>query len=339
MLSVSGLPTGATGTFNPATVTPGSAGASSTLTVTIPAIGEPRPAQSLARGHTGSGPALYDAFPPLAQGVEGQTPAAGRGPGFACLRSLPHGLRWRLRIHSIPDLLAHHHWNQRHRHTFNHRAAHSAVEETPCEKFKTMIAMFLLLPIAAVSARSALAQGSVQPAAPAEKPLRSELALDYSYLHSNAPPGGCGCFNLNGGSATFAWAIKPGSWDLVGDVVSTHAGSVSSAGYSLTLTAFTAGVRYIPPFHTSSLRPFGQVLLGLAHSSGTLVQSPNAEATNAGAAFASNIGGGLDMHASRRFSIRLFEADYLLTTFDNGSNNRQNNLRISAGVVMHFGQK
>jgi len=194
----------------------------------------------------------------------------------------------------------------------------------------------LLLTIAAVSASQALAQGSVQPAAPAEKPLRSELALDYSYLHSNAPPAGCGCFNLNGGSATFAWSIQPGKWDLVGDVVSTHAGNVSAAGYSLTLSAFTAGVRYLPRFGHSPLQPFGQVLLGLAHSSGTLVQSPNAEATNAGAAFAANVGGGLDLGASRRFSIRLLETDYLLTTFDNGSNNHQNNLRINAGVVVHF---
>jgi hypothetical protein len=32
----------------------------------------------------------------------------------------------------------------------------------------------------------------------------------------------------------------------------------------------------------------------------------------------------------------LIEADYLLTTFDNGSNNHQNNVRIGAGVVFHF---
>jgi sugar lactone lactonase YvrE len=38
MLSVSGLPTGATGSFNPATVTPGSASGASTLTVTLPAV-------------------------------------------------------------------------------------------------------------------------------------------------------------------------------------------------------------------------------------------------------------------------------------------------------------
>jgi peptidoglycan-associated lipoprotein len=196
--------------------------------------------------------------------------------------------------------------------------------------------LFLLLTIAAVSVQPALAQGSVQPATPAEKPLRAELALDYSYLHSNAPPGGCGCFNLNGGSATFAWAIQPGKWDLVGDVVSTHAGNVSAAGYGLTLTAFSAGVRYLPPFHTSSLQPFGQVLVGMVHSSGTLVQAPNAGSANSGAAFAANLGGGLDLNASRRFSIRLFEADYLVTTFDNGVNNHQNNLRIGAGVVTHF---
>jgi peptidoglycan-associated lipoprotein len=192
--------------------------------------------------------------------------------------------------------------------------------------------LFLLLPIAAVSARPALAQN----AAPTEQAPRAELALDYSYLHSNAPPGGCGCFNLNGGSASFAWALKPGSWDLVADVVAVHAGSVSAAGYSLTLSAFTAGVRYLPPFHYSSLHPFGQVLVGAAHSSGTLVQGSNAGSANAGAAFAANLGGGVDLNLSRRFAIRLVEADYLVTTFNNGVNNHQNNVRIGAGVVFRF---
>ena len=196
--------------------------------------------------------------------------------------------------------------------------------------------LFLLLTIAAVSACPALAQNSIQPATPAEKPLRAELAFDYSYLHSNAPPGGCGCFNLNGGSATFAWAIKPGKWDLVGDITSAHASNISAAGYGLTLSAFTAGVRYLPRFHHSSLQPFGQVLVGIAHSSGTLVQGSNSATTNPGAAFASNLGGGLDLNATRRFSIRLIEADYLVTTFNNGTNNHQNNLRIGAGVVIHF---
>jgi peptidoglycan-associated lipoprotein len=201
----------------------------------------------------------------------------------------------------------------------------------------------LLLTVAAVSIAPALAQSPDQaPAQPAPasnnlgKPLRAELALSYSYLRSNEPPGGCGCFNLNGGSATFAWPVKPGSFALVGDVTVAHAGSAASSGDSLTLSAFTAGARYLPKLGRSPVQPYGQALIGLAHSSGTLVQGANPAAQNAGAAFAANLGGGLDLRACSRFSVRLIEADYLVTTFDNGTNNHQNNLRISAGVVLRF---
>ena len=185
---------------------------------------------------------------------------------------------------------------------------------------------------AAVSSAPVLAQAPSQ----ADKPLRAELALDYSYLRSNAPPGGCTCFNLNGGSATFAWPVKPGSFALVGDFTVAHAGSITSSGYSLTLSAYTAGARFLPRLGHSSLQPYGQVLVGLAHSTGTLVQGQSPAASNAGAAFAANLGGGLDMRARRRVSFRLVDAAYLLTTFNNAVNDHQNNLRLSAGVVLRF---
>jgi peptidoglycan-associated lipoprotein len=194
----------------------------------------------------------------------------------------------------------------------------------------------LLLAIAAVPANRGSAQA---PQAAPDKPLRSELAIDYSYARSNEPPGGCTCFNLNGFSATYAWPVKPGHFALAGDITVLHAGSVSASSESLTLSTFTAGVRYLLPVHHSRVQPFGQVLAGLVHSSGTVVEGSNPGAANAGAAFASNIGGGLDLKANRRFAIRLIEADYLLTTVDNSSNNHQNNLRISAGVVIRFGNK
>jgi peptidoglycan-associated lipoprotein len=198
----------------------------------------------------------------------------------------------------------------------------------------------LLLTLAAVSTRPTVAQTPAAQSEPVgDKPFRAELALGYSYMHSNAPPGGCGCFNLNGGNATFAWPVKPGSFALVGDVAIAHAGTVSSTGDSLTLSTYTAGARYLPKLGHSPLQPFGQALIGLAHSSGKLVQGANPAAANAGAAFAANLGGGLDLRASRRFAVRLIEADYLLTTFDNGTNNHQNNLRVSAGMVVHFGEK
>ena len=208
-------------------------------------------------------------------------------------------------------------------------------------RIRNQYSFALLLACAVVSARPAVAQAPAPAPAPAaaatEMPLRAELALDYSYLRSNAPPGGCGCFNLNGGSATFAWAPKPaGSFALVGDITAAQAGSISSSGYGLTLSAYTVGARYRPRIGHSPLQPFGQVLVGLAHSSGSLVAGPSPAASNAGAAFAANLGGGLDLRASRRFAVRLAEADYLLTTFDNGSNNHQNNLRFSSGVVLRF---
>jgi peptidoglycan-associated lipoprotein len=192
----------------------------------------------------------------------------------------------------------------------------------------------LLSTIAVASMCSALAHAQAAPAT--ERAARPEIALGYTYLHSNAPQGGCGCFNMNGGNAAIAWPLGSGKFALAGDVTISHAGTVSTSGDNLTLTAFTAGVRYLPPMKSRLFQPFGQVLLGLAHSSGTLVQKANPGAANAGAAFAGNFGGRLDLLVNPRFSIRLVEAGYLLTTFDNGTNNHQNNLRISTGMVFHF---
>jgi hypothetical protein len=33
----------------------------------------------------------------------------------------------------------------------------------------------------------------------------------------------------------------------------------------------------------------------------------------------------------------VFEADYLLTTYSNRTNDHQNNLRVSVGAAFHFG--
>jgi outer membrane immunogenic protein len=201
----------------------------------------------------------------------------------------------------------------------------------------------LLVMIAAVSTAAAKAQTpAAAPAAPApvsDGSSRPELAVGYTFLHSNAPPGGCGCFNLNGGNATFALPVKPGMFDLVGDITVTHAGGISSSGYTLTLSTFTVGGRYLHPLGHSPLEGYGQALIGVAHSSGTLIpaQSPGVS-SNAGATFVANLGGGVDLRINHRFSLRLAEADYLVTTFNNSVNNRQNHLRISSGLVVRFGK-
>jgi hypothetical protein len=210
-------------------------------------------------------------------------------------------------------------------------------------RIKTTLTLLLVIPIAGVSVRSARAQtapaigGAPSAQSPdGEKPLRAEIEGGYTYMRANQPPGSCNCFNMQGGNGTFALGIKDSGFGVVGDVAATHAGTIGSTGYNLTIVAITGGLRYRPPVGRSVIQPFGQGLFGIAHASGTGAQAPNPEAGNAGAAFAMNLGGGVDLALSRRFSIRAFEADYLMTTLDNGSNNRQNNLRISVGAVIHF---
>jgi hypothetical protein len=161
------------------------------------------------------------------------------------------------------------------------------------------------------------------------------LAVTYAYIRSNAPPAGSTSINLNGGSATFAWPLTSHDLSLVGDFMAAHSGGITASGYSLTLASYTAGVRYSPSF-SQWAHPYGQALFGMAHASGSLVQAQTISVPNAGATFALNLGGGLTIRTHSRFSIRPIEVDYLLTTFKNGTNNHQNNVRIGSGLVFVF---
>jgi outer membrane immunogenic protein len=158
-----------------------------------------------------------------------------------------------------------------------------------------------------------------------------DIGANYNYVHTNAPPGGCGCFALNGGSAWLGVNLTR-SFGIVGEVASQH-GSDSSG--DLMLTSYLAGPRYtVRGF--DRFKPFGQVLVGGAHASGSLAPgttnisgSPNA--------FAMTAGGGLDIGLTEHIMLRAIQADYYLTHFDNGVNTRQNNFRIGVGLVIRFG--
>jgi hypothetical protein len=139
---------------------------------------------------------------------------------------------------------------------------------------------------------------------------------------------------MQGGNGSFAWAIKDKGFSAVGDVAAIYSGTIASTGYNLNIVAVTGGLRYRLP--VKRIQPFGQALFGIAHASGTGAQYPNPEAANAGAAFAMNAGGGVDLSVNRRFSVRLVEADLLMTTFDNLASGRQYNLRLGVGAVFHF---
>jgi peptidoglycan-associated lipoprotein len=147
----------------------------------------------------------------------------------------------------------------------------------------------------------------------------------------------CDCFSLNAGGGSLAQPLGSGRFALVFDATISHGSGISTAGYDLTLSAFTGGVRY-RPLPQARWNPFGEVLVGVARASGTLVQVSTPAAGDPYFVFASNIGGGLDRRLTPHWSLRLVEADYLLTTYNNAVNGHQNNLRLSTGAVYRFGK-
>ena len=187
--------------------------------------------------------------------------------------------------------------------------------------------LLLLLGFTTISPRRALAQRAYS-----GYPL--DVGVDYNYVRSNLPAGGCGCFVLNGGSAWMAFNFSD-SLGIVGEIASQEASNISSSGADLTLTSFLAGPRYRRRV-AGRFAPFVQLLLGGAHAGGSLAPGSSGLPGSANA-FAMIAGGGLDIGLTRHFALRAFEADYYLTRFDNGVNDHQNNFRIAAGVIVRFG--
>ena len=163
---------------------------------------------------------------------------------------------------------------------------------------------------------------------------RFEVGVDYNFVHTNAPPGQCGCFSMQGGDAWAGWFFTD-HFSVVAQGAVQHASNINGTAASLTLVSYMAGPR-VSFRETHRVVPFAQVLFGGSHASGLLTPSPTTGLSGTANAFAFAAGGGVDFKLSRMFSIRAIQADYFYTRFDNGGNQHQNNLRISAGLYLHF---
>ena len=102
------------------------------------------------------------------------------------------------------------------------------------------------------------------PPASAQNDSRIDVGLDYNYVWSNAPPGGCGCFSLNGGNVWAAFNFKR-SLGIVGELAGQHASDVSGTTADLTLTSYLAGPRYRFT-RAHRFTPFAQALVGGVHA-------------------------------------------------------------------------
>jgi hypothetical protein len=157
-----------------------------------------------------------------------------------------------------------------------------------------------------------------------------DLAGTYSFIEANSGDFG-GRFGVNGGSVSLAYVLND-RFAAVADV-GVYRFPELPMNTNSTMYTYLFGPRMM--FNRSGrLDPFAQILLGggrLNASSRGIEAGENA--------FAIAIGGGLDVPLRSHFTIRVVEADYLVTRFANGSGSSatQNSFRVSAGLVFRFG--
>ena len=159
-----------------------------------------------------------------------------------------------------------------------------------------------------------------------------DVGADYTYVRSNILPG-CSCFSLNGGGAQLQAGLTP-HLAAVADFAATESGNITPDRYQLTLLTYTFGLRYMP-LRAGRLSPFGEVLVGGGHTFGSLSPARSGVGGSSNAV-AFQTGGGLSLQVRNHIRVVPIQADYLLSNFDNGQQNVQNYLRLSAGVVFRL---
>jgi hypothetical protein len=173
---------------------------------------------------------------------------------------------------------------------------------------------------------------------------RIELFGGYSYVRAPVTftqtfQGSCvltGCpppaittrnLNLNGWNVGGAFKVF-GPLALKADYADTS-GSFQGANAHLKTYLVGPQLRFPGP-----ISPFAHFLIGGAHESTTASTSgPITTASPTRNAFATTLGGGLDLKVLPFISLRPIQIDYLLTHFNS---NTQNQFRYSAGVVVRF---
>ncbi len=143
-------------------------------------------------------------------------------------------------------------------------------------------------------------------------------------------------FHNHGGTGAAAFNVN--HWlGLVGDFARYRVGDLPT-GQSADISTFLFG----PQFSKRGERwtPFAHVLFGGAHVNSTNTAPSgtsffNHSFTQNG--FATAFGGGVDLTLGKHFAWRLIQADYMLTKFNDGFDNKQNNIRAATGIVVRLG--
>lgn len=166
-----------------------------------------------------------------------------------------------------------------------------------------------------------------------------EVFLGYSYARFNVKSlGNKENFDFHGGTASIAGNVN--RWlGLVADFGGYKISGLPSGTDGKAFT-FLFGPRF--SHRGERWTPFLQFLFGAARLSTDFSGTPVPNSFfGAGSihenAFATAMGGGLDLKLSKHLAWRVFQGEYLLTRFKDGDNNQQNNIRAATGLVFRFG--
>ena len=171
-------------------------------------------------------------------------------------------------------------------------------------------------------------------------PLSTDIGATFAVERSQTVPNQC-CFWLKGGGADAAVTF----WKGLGLAATLNGdrGANVQPGVDVNKLTLLGGPRYTWTrwnHGSAAAQPrfqlFVQGLLGGAHGFNGVYPAPGA-VNSAASAFAVQTGGGLNYFLTPHFGLRLIQADYVRTTFPNGADNAQNDLRLSFGVVYHHG--
>jgi outer membrane protein OmpA-like peptidoglycan-associated protein len=178
-----------------------------------------------------------------------------------------------------------------------------------------------------------------------------ELFVGYSYLRAvPAPAAGNRLMWMNGGSTSLAFNLNR-YLGIVGDFGAyTNSEMRFQGGYVGTVDVDNANVAaYSYLFgprlsfrNYGRVTPFVQALFGGMHANEVILANCTFSCTLLPSedTFAWTAGGGLDVRVRHHFAIRLIQAEYLMTRFQDystGLTASQNDMRLSSGIVFRLG--
>ncbi|GEM_PF-523708 len=210
-----------------------------------------------------------------------------------------------------------------------------------------MTRSFLLLLVALICAPAAFAQN--------REPSKYEFYVGYAYERAD---NNAATWDKNGNAAFNGKTVLFGSEKQsfngfnaeFNQNLTRHVGIVTAFGLTFNNDGFVdtktgrqfdarvkrydlmIGPRY--NWRLGGVAPFVHGLAGVTHMRASFddTLSPRRRADTA---FAMALGGGLDIHAGEHLDIRAIQVDYLPTWFNS---ERQDNIRVGAGVKVKFGQ-